>query len=49
VIPASAPRALARTRLAVLLEPPYEDGGTLDILPRLKAGDSTYYADWSIR
>jgi hypothetical protein len=46
--PASAARALARTRLAVLLEPD-EDGGTLDILPGLKAGDSTYYADWSIR
>jgi hypothetical protein len=48
VTPASAARALARTWLAVLPEPD-EDGGTLDILPRLKAGDSTYYADWSIR
>ena len=46
--PASAARALAKTRLAVLPEPD-EDGGTLDILPRLEAGDSTYYADWSIR
>jgi hypothetical protein len=32
-----------------LLVKPDEDGGTVDILPRLKAGDSTYYADWSIR
>jgi hypothetical protein len=43
---------LPRTSLAVLPTPlgkPDEDGGTVDILPRLKARDSTCYADWSTR
>jgi hypothetical protein len=46
---ASAARALARTPADRPPRAPDEDGGTLDILPRLEAGDSTYYTDWSIR
>jgi len=45
----AAPRLAAALGTGPLLVKPDEDGGTVDILPRLKARDSTYYADWSTR
>jgi hypothetical protein len=45
----AAPRLAAALGTGPLLVKPDEDGGTVDILPRLMARDSTYYADWSTR
>jgi hypothetical protein len=45
----AAPRLAAALGTGPLLAKLDEDGGTVDILPRLKARDSTYYADWSTR
>ena len=45
----AAPRLAAAPGTGPLLVKPDEDGGTVDILPRLMARDSTYYADWSTR
>jgi hypothetical protein len=43
------PLAVLPTPLVAALGKSDEDGGTVDILPRLKARDSTCYADWSTR
>ena len=45
----AAPQLAAALGTGPLLVKPDEDGGTVDILPRLMARDSTYYADWSTR
>ena len=42
-LPAAAPRAALS---AAMMAPPTVIARN-DILPRLKAGDSSYYADWS--
>ena len=42
--PAIEPQPIDYVRRA-----PGQARGCVDILPRLKAGDSSYYADWSSR